>query len=329
MPDNTERSKRIFDWYFLKFYILVWVFLFAFSFLNIIESISIVTLIGVATIFITIYIPLAILVMNAKTDHSFAWDKQVILNTVFDVQRLAWAIFIIVIPIFVWDIDFTYKWMVAPPHRPLEVDLVKNLMRPGLLITFLIGIRALFYGLAASCRWLNVIEIRGIRSDDGYKRRRRLEYIKDLEGVDKKALWLSVWHIESKEELIDEESILDEFVQYIKTLEEDSPDKKRLLDNFVHHIEKLNLQEPAIYRRVLTLVFYLARLVDMPKQSMVSNRDMAEAIFTKLIQIARSKKDLIIIAKQSTEEYAQLCKNNNEPHSVNPAIFQAVIQREL
>ena len=200
-PSNTDHHQKILWNAALVVAFVAWIVNHHYPHIiqQIIE-IEVNVLIGIATIIVFFYAPLAVTVQNQKTD--FSWDDRVILHHVSDLPSgMVYVFFTIVLPIALWTV--------------LPIDAVG--WRLGLLGSFIVGL-CVFLGLMTKIyRWL--YNNRAKQGDMDYRTSKRIEYLDSLRYEDKAHVWSpAVWRQINKQHPENIERLLDKFLEQVDEL---------------------------------------------------------------------------------------------------------------
>lgn len=198
------------------------------SFLN--RTVSLEALIGMAALLVAVLIPLAIFMIDSRTDNAFSWDKAVILSKILNAPRLLASLFLLSAPLLFWK-------------SAAEV-------KPIILVLYTIGVFFLVQSMVKAYKWLKVSEKGYFHT---YRTRMRIEYLRTLKEGDMRAIWSLTWSDTKGRALVDDRQLVNEFVTQLENMKDKAGAGSIMLREFMAYIDQLDISDPEVYEKVLRL----------------------------------------------------------------------------
>ncbi len=190
-------------------------------------SISLEALIAMAALFVAVLIPLAIFLIDNKSNTGFVWDKAVVLTKILNAPLLMISLLSLTLPLLFWDASIAWK--------------------PFLVVVFAAGVILLMRAMVRAYKWLKVAET---GFDDTYRNKKRLEYLKTLPDSDKKAIWSLTWGDTDGRALIDDRTLVKEFIKHLESISDKAGAGTTMLREFMNYMDKLQLSDPIVYEEI-------------------------------------------------------------------------------
>lgn len=209
--------------------------------IDILEQNTLITTIqNVAIVLVTIFIAIAIFLMDKDTSN-FELDRKVLMNKVINAKSFMFYLMSIFAPFLLWDV-----------YPPLSKFL-------GVII-FVIGIVKLLKFLHGTYRWIDVFEPSDGHTSSNYRMKLRLSYLDDVTNPEERGYeWDYIWDKAKRASITENRAYIERFLSNNKLLieSEDYSHFGQYTSSLSNKIGNLPLYDWVIYEKVLkeTLVW--------------------------------------------------------------------------
>jgi len=184
-----------------------------------------------------ITVTVAVAIFLAEKGTVFFFDRIVILKKVIQAKTFIIFFMLLFLPLFFWGFS-------------------NNNLKILLLIIYSIAVTGFINFLKRSYKWIAEIKTKEKRDKNGYRQRKRLEYLEEVEsGRHKLLIWEYIWQLDNKSGE-EERDYINKFMENINFfIEQDSEkDATNYLSSFERLIDNVNLRDRFIFKTVINKI---------------------------------------------------------------------------
>ncbi len=246
------------------------------------EHINQGTLIGIASIVVVSYLPFAIASLQ-DPDNELHWDKQVMLEGVLDSLLLTFLlVFGFIAPILFWE---------AAGQIPALHGF--HYLQVMLIAFFAMAVSGYIWAMLKIYGWMNGL---GKENRLTFRHKKRQEFLLQLPDARKTGVWTAKnWQQLPKLALIEQEQLIEIFLQHIKELEH-SDDIVIIIDDLNYNLRFLSLYRSKIYACAFNLAF------------LYPQKSRQKALSDSLKYLQKSLTRISLYGDERVAEYDELCK---------------------
>lgn len=180
-----------------------------------------------------IAVMIAVTIFLVEKGSIFAFDRIVILKKVIQGKLFLLFLSFLFMPLFFWDLSGTFVRLV-------------------LLVLYFIGVAGILITLFRSYKWVEEIETEDKRIHEGYRQKKRLEYLEEISDEPQKLLaWEYIWQLKNKtgeEEITYIEKFIETIDSFLKRENETSAVK--YISSFERSVNSITIRDWVIFENI-------------------------------------------------------------------------------